>query len=104
MVYYKLNLFKDGFGFDVVQTGVVLSHARFFAVDAARAAGQVGLYGVVGVLSEAHEAGIGVCGSPDADDGNADEGGEVHVGGVHREHKVEVAHDDEFLVESFQLS
>ena len=99
-----MNLFKDGFWFDVVQTGVVLSHARFFAVDAARAAGQVGLYGVVGVLSEAHETGIGVRSSPDADDGNADEGGEVHVGGVHREHKVEVAHDDEFLVESFQLS
>ena len=52
---------------DVLHARIVAPGARLVAVDAARAAGQVYLHGVVGGLVPAHEACRGVCGSPHAD-------------------------------------
>ena len=68
---YGVDFLNDRFGFDIVQTGVVAAHAGFLTEDATRAAGQVYLQGVGRGLSPAHETGIGVGSSPDADYGNA---------------------------------
>ena len=40
---------------------------------------------------------------PNADHRNAYQRREVHIGGVHREHDVEVAHEDEFLVHRLKM-
>lgn len=89
-------------GLDAVKASVIAPEARFVSVDAARPAVEVDLHGVVGVLSPSHESGQRVCGPPDAHHGCVDERGQVHVGRVHAQHDVEVAHQDQFLVEAPQ--
>ena len=99
-MFYSLN---DGFGFYQVHTGKVTSSAAAVAVDAARAAVEVGLYDILSLLLPAHEAGEGMGGAPDADHRSSRERGQVHIGRVHREHDIKVANEDKLLVHILQV-
>ena len=99
-----LNLLDDGLRGDAVQAGPVASLARLLAVDAAWAAVEGHLHGVLYRLSPAHESCVGVGGTPDADNGRSRERGQVHVAGVHRHHDAEVAHEDELLPERGEMA
>ena len=57
-------LFYHQLGCDARQTGIVAPQAGFVAIDGARAAGQVYLYGMVHALSPAQKTCIGMCGTP----------------------------------------
>ena len=72
---------------------------RALAECGAGLAGQTGTECVVARLAESVESEVGVGGTPDADDGDAECGGEVHVGGVHGDHEGEVAYDVKFFAE-----
>ena len=72
------------------------------AEDGTGTAGHVELDCIVRRLVPTHEASVGMCGAPHADNGGSHEGGQVHVGAVHAHHNVEVAHEDEFLREAVE--
>ena len=99
-MFYSLN---DGFGFYQVHAGKVSSSAAAVAVDAARAAVEVGLYDILSLLLPAHETGEGMGGAPDADHRSGCERGQVHIGRVHGEHDVKVANEDKLLVHILQV-
>ena len=73
------------------------------AEDGTGTAGQGGnLNGILRLLVPSHESAVRMCCPPYAYDPRTGEGGQVHVGTVHGEHGVEVAHEDEFLFQSFK--
>ena len=92
-------LVEDEVGGDGEEAAVVAVAAVEVAVGGAGLAGEVGAEGVGAVLAEAVEAEVGMGGPPDADDGGAHDGGEVHVGGVHGDHQGECLHDFQFFGE-----
>ena len=94
----------DGLGRDVAEAVVVAVSAPLLPKDAARSAFKVELYDVVGRLSVTKESGKRVCGTPDADDGRRRERCNMHVSGVHREHDVEVTHENELLLHGLEMT
>ena len=71
---------------NIIQASVVSSHARLVAVDAARSAGKVGLYGMGDVLIPSHKTGVWMGGSPNADHWRVNQGSQVHIAAVHAYH------------------
>lgn len=56
----------------ISQAGIVATHTRLVAIDTARAAWQVVLYGIVDGLVPTHETRKGMSGSPNADNWSVD--------------------------------
>ena len=54
-----------------VKASIVASQARLVAIDAARTAREVCLYGMRDVLVPSHKTCVGMGGSPDADHGGS---------------------------------
>ena len=70
---------------------IIAAHARFVTEYRAWAACHIQLHGVCGVLSPAEKAGVRVRGSPYTYRAQTYERGEMHVGGIHREHRIAMA-------------
>ena len=93
----------DVFWCNLIQTSIVASHTWFIAIDAARAAWQVNLHGILAVLVPSHETCVRMGCAPYADHWCVHQGRQVHVGTVHAYHDVEMAHENKFLGETVQL-
>src|SRR5574344_2254605 len=90
--------FENHLGFNHIHAGKVATAAGTVTIDAAGATREIDLNGVLHRLFPAHESCQRMGGSPDADHGSGCERSQVHVGGVHGEHHVQMAHEDQFLV------
>ena len=92
-------LVGHGLRWDVEATEIAKT-AWFIAKDGAWPAIEiVSLNAIVRILAVAEKARVGVRLPPYGDDANAVERREVHGGGVHREHDVEVGHQSHLVGE-----
>ena len=104
VLYYHFHLFHNLFGKYVVHASEVTTHTGLVTIDAAWAAVKVVLYDILRILPPAHETGVGVGGPPDTHHGGGGELSQVHVGTVHADHHIEMAHQDEFFFQSVKGS
>ena len=88
------------FGLDGGETGIVTPMARTVAVNTAGATVEtIVLNGVLLRLVKSHEAGKGVRSSPDAHHGGGSQRSQVHIGRVHGNHDIQMAHEYQFLMQ-----
>ena len=92
----------DGFWRDVHASEVSVK-TGCLSVDGTGAAGQIPLYLIAGLLAITSETCFGVGGSPDRKNGDAQNGGDVHVGRVHRNHEIQFRHEQHLILQSFHL-
>ena len=75
----SIDFLNDGRWLNLIKAGIVTAMTLLLSEDAARAAVKIQLDGILLLLSPAHEACIGMGGTPDADYGNARQRGQVHI-------------------------
>ena len=77
---------------NAVHASVVAARAQFVAIHRAGSAGQIHLDAIFCFLVPAEETGEGMCAAPNGDDPRAHQRCQMHVGGVHAEHHIQLAH------------
>ena len=95
-------MLHDDLGSNTMHTGIVATTACLLSVDAAWAAVEGYLDGILRTLVPAHETSERMGGSPDAHHRGGDKGGKVHICRIHREHHLQMAHQDKLLPDGFQ--
>lgn len=101
--YAAEDFVGNGLRGDACEAVVIAAVAGFVAEYGAWAACHGELHGVGVLLLPSLESAVGVGSAPDAYDGRSDNRGEVHVGGVHRQHHVEMTEQCEFKREAMAL-
>ncbi len=95
--------FNNPLGGNVIKTSIVAALAGLVAEDTAGAAVKIHLNGILSGLVETEESCQRMSGSPDADHRSGRQRGQMHIGGVHGKHHIEMAHEYQFLVHRFTM-
>lgn len=97
------DMLHDRLWSDAVHAGIVATAARLLSIDTAGATVKGNLDGILRALVPPHETRIGMGGTPHTHYRCGYEGGQMHIGRVHREHHLEMTHQNQFLSDGVQI-